>query len=120
MRKASIQKHFNNRVSERLGIQTNKHSAKSYVKYLLQYTGNGLPAHAGRYWFYVAFLGSWAWVLFDKYTRRLITVLAETPRDYDTKEITRAMRWGTSKKRPWACVTKGRCDSIVESSSAST
>lgn len=97
-----MQKHFNTRAAERLGIQTNRHTARSYVKYLAKYTGNGIYANAGRYWFYVSFLGSWAWVLFDKYAKRLVTVITEPPRYQQEELIARAKAWGEGEKRPWA------------------
>lgn len=97
-----MQKHFNTRAAERLGLRVNRHDVKDYVAYLMRFKAEGIDAGRGRFWYYVCFYGVWSWVLLDREAKRLVTVITEPPRWQQEELIARAMKWGTSEKRPWA------------------
>lgn len=100
--RASMQKHFNTRAAERLGLRVNRHDVREYIDYLMAYKSQGIFAGWSRYWYYIRFQGVWSWVLLDREAKRLVTIITEPPRYQDEASIARAKAWGEGEKRPWA------------------
>lgn len=99
--KSNMQKHFNSRASERLGVKSNRIIARKYIEYLMPRCSHGLSANAGRYWFYVCYCGAWSWVLLSPRARRLVTILDSEPHGYLPEDIEWCRDWGVRKERPW-------------------
>jgi hypothetical protein len=102
--KVNQQLHFNKRAEERLGVHVNRKALTTLLNYLLSSTQDGICAnsyYANRYWFYIKLEGTWAWVLLDHCTQRLITIITEVPRGLTEEEIRKAIHFGTGNKRPW-------------------